>query len=62
LDVTIVSYQTFIIPIIAVLIGVAFLGETVSPRLGAGAALILVGIALATFWTTPRVRRTEPTT
>ncbi len=54
LDVTIVSYQTFIIPIIAVLIGVVFLGETVSPSLGAGAALILVGIAIATRWMKPR--------
>ncbi len=57
LDVTIVSYQTFIIPIIAVLIGVAFLHETVSPRLGAGAALILAGIAIATWWSNPRTRR-----
>jgi drug/metabolite transporter (DMT)-like permease len=58
LDVTVVSYQTFIIPIIAVLIGFAFLGETVSPRVAAGAALILAGIALATFWSGPRARRT----
>ena len=57
LDVTVVSYQTFIIPIIAVLIGFAILGETVSPRVGAGAALILAGIALATFWSDPRARR-----
>jgi len=57
LDVTVVSYQTFIIPIIAVLIGWALLGETVSPRVGAGAALILAGIALATFWSNPRARR-----
>ncbi|MCI0452614.1 MAG: EamA family transporter [Candidatus Latescibacteria bacterium] len=57
LDVTVVSYQTFIIPIIAVLIGVALLGETVSPRVGAGAALILAGIALATFWSNPRAKR-----
>ncbi|HXV14510.1 MAG TPA: EamA family transporter [Candidatus Krumholzibacteria bacterium] len=56
LDVTLVSYQTFIIPIIAVLIGVAF-GETISPRVGAGAALILAGIALATFWSNPRAGR-----
>jgi drug/metabolite transporter (DMT)-like permease len=57
LDVTVVSYQTFIIPIIAVLIGFAILGETVSPRMGAGAALILAGIALATFWSGPHARR-----
>lgn len=57
LDVTVVSYQTFIIPIIAVLIGFVFLGETVSPRVGAGAALILAGIAVATFWSPPRRQR-----
>jgi drug/metabolite transporter (DMT)-like permease len=57
LEVTVVSYQTFIIPIIAVLIGYAALGETVSPRVGVGAALILAGIALATFWSAPRTRK-----
>ena len=57
LDITVVSYQTFIIPIIAVLIGFVILGETISPRVGAGAALILAGIALATFWSSPRPRR-----
>jgi drug/metabolite transporter (DMT)-like permease len=40
--------------VIAVLFGVALLNETVSARAGAGAALILVGIALATFWSAPR--------
>ncbi len=50
LDVTVISYQTFIIPVIAVLFGVWLLGETVSPRLGVGAALILAGIAVATWW------------
>jgi drug/metabolite transporter (DMT)-like permease len=58
LDVTVVSYQTFIIPIIAVLIGFVVLDETISARVGAGAALILAGIALATFWSAPRPRRT----
>jgi drug/metabolite transporter (DMT)-like permease len=57
LDVTVVSYQTFIIPIIAVLIGYAILGETVSPRVGVGAAMILAGIAVATFWSKPTSRR-----
>jgi drug/metabolite transporter (DMT)-like permease len=57
LDVTVVSYQTFIIPIIAVLIGFVALGETVSLRVGAGAVLILAGIALATFWSKPKPRR-----
>jgi putative membrane protein PagO len=50
LDVTVIAYQTFIIPVIAVLIGVALLNETVSPALGFGAALILTGIAIATRW------------
>jgi drug/metabolite transporter (DMT)-like permease len=49
LDVTVVSYQTFIIPIVAVLLGSVFLGETLSARVGVGAALILVGISLATW-------------
>lgn len=49
LDVTLVSYQTFIIPVVAVLLGWVFLGETLSARVGAGAALILAGISLATF-------------
>ena len=52
-----VSYQTFIIPIIAVLIGYVILGETVSPRVGVGAAMILAGIAVATFWSTPTSQR-----
>ena len=55
LDVTVISYQTFIIPIIAVLFGVLLLGESVSPRLGVGALLILAGIAVATLW--PPVRK-----
>lgn len=49
LDVTLVSYQTFIIPIVAVILGWVFLGERLSPRVGAGAALILAGISLTTF-------------
>lgn len=49
LDVTVVSYQTFIIPIIAVLLGAAFLGESISGRVALGALLILAGISLATF-------------
>jgi putative membrane protein PagO len=48
IDVTALSYQTFIIPILAVMIGWIFLDETVTIRLIAGAALILAGIALAT--------------
>jgi drug/metabolite transporter (DMT)-like permease len=49
LDVTVVSYQTFVIPIIAVLLGATFLGETISARVAMGAVLILAGISLATF-------------
>lgn len=54
IDVTVLSYQTFIIPVFAVLIGWIFLRETVTIRIVAGAALILVGIALAT------LRRRKP--
>jgi drug/metabolite transporter (DMT)-like permease len=50
MDVTVVSYQTFIIPVLAVLLGRVALGEKISPRVGLGAALILAGIALATFY------------
>ena len=54
LDVTVVSYQTFIIPIVAVILGATFLGESISSRVALGAALILGGIALATFVRHPR--------
>ncbi len=53
-DVTVVSYQTFIIPIVAVILGFTFLGETISARVGLGAGLILLGITLATFARNPR--------
>lgn len=48
IDVTVLSYQAFIIPVLAVMIGWIFLDETVTIRVAAGAALILTGIALAT--------------
>ena len=54
LDVTVVSYQTFIIPIVAVILGATFLGETISGRVAVGAAMILSGISLATFVRTRR--------
>ena len=57
LDVTVVSYQTFIIPIVAVLLGSTFLGESISARVALGAALILIGISLATL---VRGRRASP--
>jgi putative membrane protein PagO len=47
-DVTVASYQTFVIPVVAVILGSVFLAEPVSPRLVAGGLLILVAIALAT--------------
>ena len=47
IDVTVVAYQTFIIPLIALFFGWVFLDETISPRLVLGSALILVGIAIA---------------
>jgi putative membrane protein PagO len=48
IDVTALSYQTFIIPLLAVLIGWIFLSETVTIRVAAGASLIIAGIVLAT--------------
>jgi drug/metabolite transporter (DMT)-like permease len=50
MDVTLVSYQTFIIPVLAVLLGNVALGEQISVRVGIGAAFILTGISLATFY------------
>jgi len=54
MDVTLVSYQTFIIPVLAVLLGHLVLGERISARVGIGAALILAGISLATFYRSGR--------
>ncbi|MGD8413619.1 MAG: DMT family transporter [Candidatus Latescibacterota bacterium] len=48
IDVTVLSYQTFIIPVLALLIGWIFLRETVTIRVAAGASLIIAGIVLAT--------------
>jgi putative membrane protein PagO len=48
IDVTVLTYQTFIIPVLAVLIGWMFLRETITIRVGVGSGLILTGIALAT--------------
>ena len=47
LDVTLLSYQTFIIPLLALIIGWVVLGEAVSRRVAMGTVLILGGIALA---------------
>jgi len=56
-DVTVVSYQTFIIPIIAVVLGRVFLGETLSGKVGIGAVFILGGITVATI--RPRRKQNE---
>jgi drug/metabolite transporter (DMT)-like permease len=49
IDITVLSYQTFVIPILACLIGWIFLRETVTINTAIGGGMILVGIALATF-------------
>ena len=48
MDVTVLSYQTFISPVIAVVLGWLFLQETISARVGVGALVIIVGIVTAT--------------
>ncbi len=42
---SLIAYGT---PVVAVLIGTAWLGEPMTARIGAGASLVLVGVALAT--------------
>jgi drug/metabolite transporter (DMT)-like permease len=49
MDVTLLSYQTFIIPLLALIIGWVVLGEAVSKRVAMGTVLILGGITLANF-------------
>jgi drug/metabolite transporter (DMT)-like permease len=49
IDVTVLSYQTFIIPILACFIGWIFLREKVTIKTAIGGGMILLGIALATF-------------
>ena len=41
------SLITYAIPIVAVVVGAVFLGEALTLRIGAGAALVLSGVALA---------------
>lgn len=48
---------TFLIPVFAVLWGFAFLGETVSPALAAGCAVVVAGTSLATGFWRPRLLR-----
>lgn len=47
MDATIVSLSTLIIPIVALALGRAFLGETVTPLAVAGVATILTGVGVA---------------
>ena len=47
IDVTVLSYQTFIIPVLASLLGWIFLRETVTINTAIGGSLVLFGIALA---------------
>ena len=47
MDATIVSLSTLIIPIVALVLGRAFLDETVTPTAVAGIATILAGVAVA---------------
>jgi len=49
IDVTFLSYMTFIIPILACLLGWIFLDETLTINVLFGAGLIFAGIALATW-------------
>ncbi len=49
IDVTVLSYQTFIIPVLACFLGWIFLRETVTISVAVGGGMILAGIALATF-------------
>jgi drug/metabolite transporter (DMT)-like permease len=48
IDVTVLSYMTFLIPILACLLGWIFLKETLTIHVLIGAVLIFTGIALAT--------------
>jgi len=47
MDATIVSLSTLIIPIVALILGRAFLGEMVTPLAVAGIVTILAGVAIA---------------
>lgn len=47
IDATVVSLSTLIIPVIALVLGRVFLGETAGPTAAVGIATILVGVAVA---------------
>jgi drug/metabolite transporter (DMT)-like permease len=54
MDVTVLSYQTFIIPVLASVLGWIFLKENVTMNTAIGGSLVLLGILLAVL---PRRRR-----
>ena len=56
IEVTVLSYQTFLLPIMAGVLGWIFLGETVTLRVVIGGSMILAGIALAIL-TRARIKR-----
>ncbi len=47
LDATVVSYSTLVIPIVALVLGRVFLGESVTALAGVGIATILAGVGVA---------------
>jgi drug/metabolite transporter (DMT)-like permease len=57
IDVTVIAYQTFIIPILAALIGWIFLKETITLRIIVGGGFVVAGIALAVI---PQSRKRPP--
>ncbi len=57
LDVTVVAYQTFIIPVLALFLGWTFLGEHVSRHVTLGTLLIFAGVSFATIFAPRRRER-----
>ena len=57
MDATFVSFNTLVIPIVALALGQLFLGETVAPLAVVGVATVLVGVGIAIV---PARRRTGP--
>jgi drug/metabolite transporter (DMT)-like permease len=54
---TVASTVTYLLPVVAIVLGVVVLGETVTATMLAGIALVLVGVALTRLRTQP----TQPT-
>jgi drug/metabolite transporter (DMT)-like permease len=48
-EAVLLSFSAFITPVIAVIIGVMFMGESITDTASLGSALVLVGVACATF-------------